>query len=107
MRLEGLDVGGSEVTDLSPVHGMPLTKLDLFGTTKLRNLAPLKGMSLEYLNIDRSPVTDLSPLGEMTTLKQLWLDYQPQRDAEALRAIKGLVQINGKPAGEILKAQGK
>jgi serine/threonine protein kinase len=107
MRLESLDVAGSGVTDLSPLQGMPLTTLDLYGATQLRNLSPLKGMSLKYLNLGRSPVTDLSPLGEMMTLTQLWLDYQPERDAEALRSIKGLVQINGMPAGEFLKAQGK
>jgi hypothetical protein len=64
-------------------------------------------MSLDYLNLSRSPVTDLSPLREMMALQKLWLDYQPERDAKALRSIKGLVEINGQPAGEFLKAQGQ
>jgi hypothetical protein len=51
-------------------------------------------------------VADLVPL-KGTPLKQLWLDYQPERDAEVLRSLKGLVQVNGKPAGEFWKAQEK
>jgi serine/threonine protein kinase len=107
MRLDALDVGGSAVTDLSPLQGMPLRSLDLHGATQLRNLSPLRGMSLDYLNLSRSLVTDLSPLGEIMALQKLWLDYQPGRDAAVLRSIKGLVEINGQPASELLKAQGQ
>jgi hypothetical protein len=94
------------VTDLSPLQGMPLKDLGLNRTTQLKDLSPLKGMSLEILNLGGSAATDLSPLGEMT-VKQLWLNYQPERDAEVLRSIKSLVRINGMSAPEFWKTQKK
>jgi len=36
-------------------------------------------------------------------LKELWCDFQPERDAEILRSIKTLETINGKPAAEFWK----
>ena len=51
-------------------------------------------------------MADLAPLKGMP-LKQLWLDYQPERDAEVLRSLKGLKQINDKPAAAFWKAQEK
>jgi len=44
----------------------------------------------------------LSPLNGMP-LKSLHLDFKPERDAEILRSIKTLEQINGKPAAEFWK----
>jgi hypothetical protein len=51
-------------------------------------------------------VADLAPL-QGIPLKQLWLDYQPERDALVLRSKKGLEQINDKPAKQFWKAQEK
>jgi hypothetical protein len=59
---------------------MPLTEL-LCSSTKVADLSPLKGIPL----------------------KQLWCDFNPERDAELLRSIKTLVTLNGKPANEVLK----
>jgi hypothetical protein len=53
-----------------------------------------------------SKVADLAPLKGMP-LNQLWLDFRAERDAEVLRSLKGLVQVNGKPAGDFWKAQEK
>jgi hypothetical protein len=61
---------------------------------------------LTTLNIKETKVTDLSLLKGMP-LKKLWCDFQPERDAEILRAIKTLEKINGKPASEFLKGVGK
>ena len=51
-------------------------------------------------------MADLAPLKGMP-LKQLWLDYQPERDAEVLRSLTGLEQINEMPAAEFWKAHQK
>jgi hypothetical protein len=40
-------------------------------------------------------------------LRQLGLDFRPERDTEELRSLKGLQQINDQPAGEFWKAQEK
>ena len=47
-------------------------------------------------------VSDLSPLKGMP-LKTVHCDFKPERDAETLRSIKTLEQINGKPAAEFWK----
>jgi hypothetical protein len=51
-------------------------------------------------------VADLTPLRGLP-LKQLGLDFRPERDAEVLRSLTGLERINGKPAAEFWKEQGK
>jgi hypothetical protein len=36
-------------------------------------------------------------------LREIWLDYKPERDAEVLRSLEGLEQINGMPAQGVLE----
>jgi hypothetical protein len=40
-------------------------------------------------------------------LEQLWLDFRAERDAEVLRSVTDLEQINDVPAAEFWKAQDK
>lgn len=75
-----LYISGTDVSDLSPLRGMPLTRLWCFYTK----------------------VTDLSPLKEMP-LKELRCDFDPKRDTEILRSLKTLETINGLPVAEFWK----
>jgi hypothetical protein len=59
-------------------------------------------MPLTELQCNQTKVSDLSPLKELP-LKQLWCDFNPDRDAAVLRSIETLETINGKPAQEVLK----
>ena len=59
-------------------------------------------MPLEKLFVGGTLATDLSPLKDLP-LKQLYLEFKPERDTELLRSIKTLVTINGKPAKELWK----
>jgi hypothetical protein len=78
---------------------MPLQTL-YCGQTKVRDLTPLKGMKLTLLNLDLTQISDLSPLAGMP-LKELQIRPFPAGpDAEILRSITTLEQINGKPAAE-------
>lgn len=101
MPLTALDCGGTRVSDLAPLKGMPLTKMTCAGT-KVSDLSPLQGMPLTTLNCADTKVSDLSPLRGMP-LKTLHFDFKLERDAEILRSIKTLEQINGKPAAEFWK----
>jgi hypothetical protein len=58
-----------ELTDLTPLKGIPLTSLNCHGTP-LTDLSPLKGMPLTSLDCDSTQVSDLTPLQGMplTTL---------------------------------------
>jgi hypothetical protein len=51
-------------SDLSPLKGMPLTRLDVSGS-RVTDLSPLRGMPLTLLWIGSTPVSDLSPLEGM------------------------------------------
>jgi serine/threonine-protein kinase len=122
MRLQELNIVGTQVSDLSPLQGMPLTSLSLSGSrvadlaplkgmrlilftclnTQVADLSPLKGMPLTHLDFRTTHVSDLSHLKDMP-LKELHLDFKPERDAELLRSIQSLDQINSKPAAEFWK----
>ena len=124
--LTSLDLGRTLVTDLSPLKDMKLTSLK-FRDSSVSDLSPLKGVPLIFLDCHHTLVSDLSPLGDMKLvelvcsntrvsdlsplrvipLKRLTLDFQPERDAEVMRSIEGLEEINGKPAAEFWKQLGR
>ncbi len=127
MSLTSLVLYRTQVTDLLPVKGMPLQYLNLghlqvsdlsllkdmttldylvLGNTPVSDLSALKGLSLRVLRFRNTKVSDLTPLKGMP-LKELWFDYQPERDGEVLRSLTSLEQINGKPAAEFWKEQEK
>jgi serine/threonine-protein kinase len=79
-----------------------------FFTDNVSDISPVRALTdLELLFCRGRPpgsgkVTDLSPLRGMQ-LKKLSCDFVPQRDAEALRFLKSLEEINDKPAAEFWK----
>jgi Leucine-rich repeat (LRR) protein len=62
--LKQLNCAETQVSDLSPLTGMPLTELSCFGT-QVSELSPLVGMPLTSLECGYTQVSDLSPLVEM------------------------------------------
>jgi hypothetical protein len=106
MPLKYLNLGHLPVSDLSPLKDMTTLHTLVLDDAAVTDLSALKGLPLKALRMDRTKVSDLAPLQGLP-LKQLWLDYQPVRDAEVLRSLKGLEQINDKPAAEFWKAQKK
>src|SRR5262249_40988273 len=93
--------GSTQISDLAPLKGMPLTELHC-DSTAVADLTPLKNMPLTYLNCAKTRVADLSPLRGMP-LKNLRCDFRPERDTDLLRSLKTLEQINGKPAAQFWK----
>lgn len=61
----GTNPGTSKLSDLSPLHGMPLTALNCFNTA-VADLSPLQGMPLLILNCNDTLVSDLAPLKGMS-----------------------------------------
>ena len=102
MPLTTLLCSNTPVSDLAPLRGMLLKHLQVFNT-KVSDLSPLKGMPLADLECQGSGVTDLSPLKDLP-LTRIRCDFQPERDAKVLHAIKTLETINGKPAEEFWKS---
>jgi len=64
MNLAKLDCSSTQIADLTPLAGMPLTFL-AFNHNPVSSLTPLQGMPLQELGIAETKVTDLSPLKGM------------------------------------------
>jgi formylglycine-generating enzyme required for sulfatase activity/type 1 glutamine amidotransferase len=101
LPLTVLGCGGTQVTELSPLAGMKLTVLSI-NDTAVNDLSPLSGAPLTVLWCNNTKVADFSPLGS-SPLQELRCDYQPQRDAGALRGIPTLRKLNDQPAAVLLK----
>ena len=100
---------------LTPLTGLRLEQLSLSGCRTLRDLAPLRGMPLQTLNLSRTAVADLEPLVEsplrelnlegcanlgdlkplmkIATLESLLLPMQ-SKDIEFLRSLPSLQRID-------------
>jgi serine/threonine protein kinase/formylglycine-generating enzyme required for sulfatase activity/Leucine-rich repeat (LRR) protein len=83
-----------EVADLTPLRGMPITRLNV-GLTRVQDLSPLKGMKLDWLNLYGTRVTSLEPLRGMP-LKTLNIEGNDVTDLKALEGIE-LESINLTP----------
>ena len=89
--LEGMPISqlyledNKRLSDLSPLRGMPLNKLYL-GNTAVENLAPLRGAPLLELNAVGARIKDLTPLVE-SPLQMLWLSECPVTDLTPLKKV--------------------
>jgi Leucine-rich repeat (LRR) protein len=100
--IKTLSCWGTFVRDLSPVRALPLDRLDC-RATHVENLSPLIGLKLTYLDVTDCRISDFSPLRELP-LDRLYGTFDPQRDADVLRSITTLKEINGQPAAEFWKS---
>jgi len=76
---------GCNLSDISPLAGMPLLQLDL-QNNPVRDLSPLKGAPLIGLYLDGTQVDDLSPLAD-AELEELYLNGA--RGVSSIAALKG------------------
>lgn len=81
-KIVGLEVHDENLRDISPLAGLPLRFLDLAGCP-VEDLYPLRGMSLEVLYLERTRVEDLRPLQGMP-LVELRLNETPVEDIRPL-----------------------
>ncbi|MCX6906626.1 MAG: protein kinase [Verrucomicrobia bacterium] len=122
LPLTDLNCSFTAVTDLSPLQGMPLKKLVCFSTpvqdltplqsspleefhcsgSQVGDLTPIKNLPLRMLLCEATKVTDATPLRGMP-LRELRWTFNPERDTEAILAIKTLEKINGVPVAEFWK----
>jgi hypothetical protein len=106
LPLDFLNLGGTRATELSPLEDMTALHTLILTGTPVTDLSVLKRLPLKTLRIEDTKVSDLAPLAGMP-LKQLSLDTPTGQNAEVLRSLKGLEEINGKPAPDFWKAQEK
>ncbi len=95
MRLKNLNLSYTAVHNLKPLRGMPLVKLALpnISNTKIPkevlDISPLKGMKLIDLSIENCQVKGISALQTMP-LGYLWLKNTPISDISPLSKLKTL-----------------
>jgi len=93
MPLTKITLWNTEVRDLGPLAGMPLTRFSLNGHARVSDLSPLRGMKLTEVRISECLlVTDISPLRGMP-IKALAL----RTDSGARIALKDLSAVAGMP----------
>jgi hypothetical protein len=88
-----LNICNTEVTDLSPLRGLPISLLWL-ANTSVTNLSPLRGMPINSLHIAQSRISDLSSLDGMP-LEEIYLTPSIIVSGwDVLRHIPSLKRIN-------------
>jgi len=103
LKLRTLIVAGNPVEDLSALRHMPLETLDLNGTF-VADLKQLQSLPLKQLDIRATQVRDLWPLEEVSALRILDCYFRPKRDAETLRRMKFLRELNGRSVEKFWEA---
>jgi serine/threonine protein kinase len=85
MPISRIELTGSKVLDINVLAAMPLAKV-LLVDTRLRGVAPLAGKPITHLTVSRSDVADLSPLKGMP-LVQLDVSDSPVQDLAPLKGM--------------------
>ena len=89
MKLTRLQFYLTQVSDLSPLAEMKLTHLDC-SSTFVSDLAPLRGMGLTVLDCRENRVSDLSPLEGM---KLAEFNFTPKKITKGLNIIRQMTSL--------------
>ena len=91
LQLRELNLFGTNVKDLAPLQGMPLEAINI-ANTNVKDLTPLKKLPLKSLNIKQTAVRDITPIQNLP-IEQIWLDFSPsKRPRETDRKFWGVLR---------------
>lgn len=86
-HLSELALYNQMISDLSPLAGLPLTKLGLGGNT-ITDVSPLSGLTdLSVLDLEKNPLSDISPLHTLYKLESLDLTGTETADISPLEGL--------------------
>ncbi|NLF17258.1 MAG: hypothetical protein GX595_08370, partial [Lentisphaerae bacterium] len=106
LPLSRLHLSVTPLRDLSPLAGMPLVELRLGGCKEVEDITPLRGAPLAILDLAGTAVTDLSPLQGMPLL-ELTLDSLPACDLTSLQGLAlEYLSINGTEVTDLTPLRG-
>lgn len=91
-QLEELVLRQSLVVDLTPLAKLRLRWLDI-GDTRISSIEPLRGLPLRFIRLQRSLITDVSPLADCPELEEIILPEEAT-GLEALRKLPKLQRIS-------------
>ena len=93
MPLKTLRLAGTKVSDLTPLHGMPMESLQLSGTP-VSDLGPLRGVPLRTLNMTDCPgLTNMEPIAATMTTRSVILPPNA-KDFGFLRTFTNLARLS-------------
>lgn len=94
--LRFLDLGETQVSDLTPLAGLSGLMALWLRPMPVSDLTPLIGLSgLQGLWLNNTSVSDLTPLSGLSELTDLWLNDTPVRDLRPVRLLRRLVESPG------------
>jgi Leucine-rich repeat (LRR) protein len=88
----GSGPGKGILSDLLPLKGMPLTRMDC-SDTLVSDLSPLKGMPLTWFSCGGTKVSDLSPLEGMNLREFYFTPTNITTGIDLIRQMKSLTTI--------------
>ena len=101
LQLKGLDLYGNPVSDLSPLEGMPLEVLYL-EDTPVEDISALQGMPLKVLYLSKTDVRNLTPLETISSLQRLNLLGAPVTDLSPLENVPlRMLWLNDTPVSDV------
>lgn len=83
-----------DVSDLSLLASMPNLKEVWLCRQQITDLSPLEGLPLTTLVLCDNQIADLSPLASLTSLETLWLGGNPAEDLTPLAGLTRLRDLN-------------
>jgi hypothetical protein len=93
--LKRLDLGGTSVSDLTPLSSLKVLRLLYLTRTQVRDASALSGLAaLQVLDLTGTQVSDVSALSSLTALKGLYLSWTQVRDIGALGQLTALRTLN-------------
>lgn len=95
IKLQGLDLSFTEVSDLRPLKALRRLESLVLANTQIMDLTPLKDLEhLRSLSLANTQITDCAALGVLARLRSLDLRGARIRDIGALRSLTALESLS-------------
>lgn len=78
------------LTDISVLKGMSTLWLLRLDSNDITDVSPLSGLPVSQLTLNNNPITDISPLAKMESLNYLEINGCPITNISALKGVKNL-----------------
>ncbi|MDP6359340.1 MAG: protein kinase, partial [Planctomycetota bacterium] len=104
LHLANLHLGGSSVTDLTPLESIRTLHTLTIPDTKVSSLEPLRGLGFSRLDITNAPITDLTPAAGSEHLREFTY-AEGQEFNEASKALIEKWKANPRVNVQVVKPQ--
>lgn len=92
--LNSLDISKSDISDIRPLQDAKKMRVLLMNNNLIVDLAPIRTLSLRWLDISYNPIFDLGPLSKIHTLETLWGSFMDVKDITPLKGMKNLKYVS-------------